>query len=81
MLTKKLPSTKGFISEMEWDSMVIPTMSSDCLLSLEKNFHQRISLIRKWENAEAKKSSQTGQNNNSLVIKQSHGLLVPTQGL
>ena len=44
-----------------------PAMSSACLLFVEKlwpknKFNQRS------ENAEAKKSSQTEQNNNSLVI-------------
>ena len=55
-------------------------MSSACPLSME-NFSQRISIIRKWENAETKENSQRRPNNNNVVIKQSQGPLVPSQGL
>lgn len=57
--------------ETEQDPVV-----SACLLSVG-NFSQRISLIREVR----KESSQARQNNNSLVIKQSEGSLVPPQGL
>ena len=65
--------------EPSWDR---PTrMSSACLLTVEKlqpeiKFNQR-----NEKNAETEKSSQTGQNNKDLVIKQSQGPLVPPQGL
>ena len=73
---------KGEI-EMERDPMVPPTPLHVLSLPfcLWRNFGQRISLIKKWENAEAKKNSPTRLNNNSLVSMRSQGTLIPPQGL
>ena len=71
--------------EMEQDHMVLalqspaPTMSSACLLPVE-NFSQR-SLIREERNVETKDNSQRRLNNNNVVIQQSQGPLVLSQGL
>ena len=46
---------------------------------LWKNFSQKISLIREVRKCKSKEK-QLGQNNNSLVSKQSQGALVPSQG-
>ena len=45
-----------------------------------KNASRRIR-SEKGENAETKENRQTRPNNNRLVIKQSQGHLVPSQGL
>ena len=66
--------------ETEQDPMVLPHMSSDCLLSVE-NFGQRISLIREMRNANTKENSQRRPNNNTVVIKHRQGPLLPSQGL
>ena len=66
--------------ETEQDPMVLPHMSSDCLLSVE-NCGQIISLIREMRNAETKENRKRGPNNNKVVIKHSEGPLVPSQGL
>ena len=58
-----------------------PPMSSVCLLSVKKNFSQRINLIREVKNVERKENSQARQRNNTLAIKQSQGPLVLPQGL
>ena len=55
-------------------------MSSVCLLPVE-NFSQKISLIREVRNAETKKNSQRRLSNNNVVIKNSQGPLVLSQGL
>ena len=58
------------------------SMSFACLLSGEKLLSENKFNQRNKENAEeAKESSQIGPNNKSLVIKQSWGTLVPSQGL
>ena len=68
-------------SETEQDPTVLaPTVSSACLLSVE-SFGQRISLIREMRNADTKENSQRTLNNSGVVIKQSQGHLVPSQGL
>ena len=55
-------------------------MSYVCLLPVE-NFSQKISLIREVRNAETKKNSQRRLSNNNVVIKNSQGPLVLSQGL
>ena len=51
-------------------------LSSVC----RKTFSQRIGLIREGRKCRSKEK-QTEQNNNNLAIKQSQGLLVPSQEL
>ena len=58
-----------------------PALHPPPVFCLWKNFSQRISLIRKVRKSQAKKNTQTGTNNNSLVSKQRQGHLVPAQGL
>ena len=57
----------------------LPTRSSAFLLSVG-NFSQKISLIRDVRNAETKENSQRRLNNNNVVIKDSQGPLVLSQG-
>ena len=57
----------------------LPT-SSACLLSVEK-FQPKNKFNQRRENAETKENSPARLNNNSLVIKQSQGPLVPSRGL
>ena len=48
---------------------------------LQKNFSQRINLIRERENSGKRENSEVRQNNKSLAIKQNQGPLIPLQGL
>ena len=58
-----------------------PPTQSSARLSLWKKLNQRISLIREVRNATTKENSQRRLNDNNVVIKNSQGLLVPSQGL
>ena len=55
-----------------------PTMSSACLLPVEK-FSQIISLIREMRNAETKENSLRRLSNNNVVIKHRQGPLALSQ--
>lgn len=60
------------VIEMKQDPTALPSPCPQPTFCLWKNFSQRMSLIvEKWEMQKQKKCSQTGQNNNSLVTKQS----------
>ena len=62
-------------SETEQDTMSLPrpTMSSACLLSLEKK--KKTGLIREVRNVETKENNQRRSNKNNVVIKHSQGPL------
>ena len=62
--------------------MVLDPKISACLLSAEKlQPKNKFNQISEKKNAETKENSQMRPNINSLVIKQSQGLLVPLQEL
>lgn len=65
----------GDPGETEWDPMVLdPDPQVLCLpFSVQR-------IIREMRNAETKEDSQRRPNNNTVVIKQSQGPLVPSQG-
>ena len=54
-------------------SLPRPTMSSACLLSLEKK--KKTGLIREVRNVETKENNQRRSNKNNVVIKHSQGPL------
>ena len=68
-------------SETEQGYMVLPSMSSALLLSWKK-ICQTMSLTKEVRKGRSKgKLSNLRLNNNGIVIKQSQGLKVPSQGL